>query len=44
LQLKALYKAGCRTIYTDKATGAHVKRSQLTKCLASLRAGDVLMV
>ena len=31
-------------IFTDKASGAHVKRLQLTRCLASLHAGDVLVV
>src|SRR5215468_3471377 len=44
LQLAALQRAGCKKICPDKATGAHVKRPQLTKCLASLQAGDVLMV
>jgi DNA invertase Pin-like site-specific DNA recombinase len=44
LQLAALQRAGCRRIFTDKATGAHVKRPQLTKCLAALHAGDVLVV
>jgi DNA invertase Pin-like site-specific DNA recombinase len=44
LQLTALKRAGCRTIFTDKATGAHVKRPELERCLQTLNAGDVLVV
>ena len=44
LQLAALQRAGCKRIYTDKATGVHVKRPQLTRCLASLQPGDTLIV
>ena len=44
LQLAALKRAGCKKICTDKATGAHVKRPELAKCLKALKAGDVLIV
>jgi DNA invertase Pin-like site-specific DNA recombinase len=44
MQLTALKRAGCRKIFTDKATGAHVKRPELAKCLKALKAGDVLIV
>ena len=44
LQLAALKRAGCRRIFTDKATGAHVKRPELEKCLKALTAGDTLIV
>src|SRR5712692_4374608 len=44
LQLTALKRAGCKRIFTDKARGAYIKRLQLVKFLASLHAGDVLVV
>ncbi len=44
LQLAVLKRAGCRKIFTDKATGAHVKRPELIKCLRTLKTGDVLIV
>jgi DNA invertase Pin-like site-specific DNA recombinase len=44
LQIAALKKAGCRHIFTDTASGAASKRPELTRCLDSLRAGDVLIV
>jgi DNA invertase Pin-like site-specific DNA recombinase len=44
LQLAALKRVGCKKIFTDKATGAHVKRPELAKCLKALKAGDVLIV
>src|SRR5215471_13898839 len=44
LQLTALKRAGCRRIFTDKATGAHIKRPELGKCLKTLKAGDTLIV
>ena len=33
LPLAALQKGGCKRIFTEKATGAHVKRPKLAKCL-----------
>src|SRR3989475_6788253 len=44
LQLADLKQAGCKRICTDKASGAHVKRPELAKCLKTLKAGDVLVV
>src|SRR5437899_7292972 len=44
LQLTALKRAGCKKVFTDKATGAHIKRPELAKCLKSLKEGDTLVV
>jgi DNA invertase Pin-like site-specific DNA recombinase len=44
LQLTALRQAGCTRLFTDTATGAHVRRPELTQCLKSLNAGDTLTV
>jgi len=45
LQLSALKKAGCKTIFTDDGlSGATTKRPALTRCLKALRPGDTLIV
>src|ERR1700733_6689935 len=44
MQLAALKKAGCKTVFKDEVTGAHVKRPALTRCLKTLKAGDTLIV
>jgi DNA invertase Pin-like site-specific DNA recombinase len=44
LQDAALKKAGCKTIFKDKVTGAHVNRPALTRCLKTLLPGDTLIV
>lgn len=44
LQIQALQKAGCTTIYTDKVGGTVRKRPYLDRCLKTLNAGDVLVV
>jgi DNA invertase Pin-like site-specific DNA recombinase len=44
LQITALKKAGCEHVFTDTASGSSAKRPELARCLASLRAGDVLVV
>jgi DNA invertase Pin-like site-specific DNA recombinase len=44
LQLTALKRAGCKRIFTDKASGATTKRPELAKCLKALNDGDILIV
>jgi len=44
LQIDALKAAGCERIFTDKASGANAKRSEMTKCLKVLAVGDTLIV
>jgi len=44
LQVDALMAAGCERIFTDKASGANAKRSELAKCLKALTAGDTFTV
>ncbi len=44
-QLKALQRAGCDTIYSDKASGKSMAgRPELTRLLDALDAGDVLVI
>ncbi len=44
MQLAALKKAGCKTVFKDEVTGAHVNRPALTRCLKKLESGDMLIV
>ncbi|MDO1450865.1 recombinase family protein [Rhodocytophaga aerolata] len=44
LQLDALTKAGCEKIYQEKVSGMKTYRVELSKLLAHLRAGDVLVI
>jgi len=43
-QIRALTKAGCAKIFTDKRFGKNTDRPELTACLAYLREGDTLVV
>lgn len=43
MQLKALKRAGCRTMFTDAGlSGATTKRPALARCLKTLQKGDTL--
>ena len=44
MQLAALKKAGCKTVFKDEVTGAHVNRPALARCLKTLQPGDTLIV
>ena len=45
LQLAALQKAGCTSVFKDEGlSGATVKRPALARCLKALRPGDTLIV
>jgi DNA invertase Pin-like site-specific DNA recombinase len=44
MQLAALKKAGCKTVFKDEVTGAHVNRPALARCLKALATGDTLIV
>jgi DNA invertase Pin-like site-specific DNA recombinase len=44
LQIDALEAAGCLKVFTDKASGALAKRTQLDKMLEQLRPDDVVVV
>jgi len=44
LQLAALKKAGCKTVFKDELSGATTKRPALLRCLKALQPGDTLTV
>jgi DNA invertase Pin-like site-specific DNA recombinase len=43
-QLEALKAAGATTVFREKISGARADRPQLAKLMASLKAGDVVLV
>jgi DNA invertase Pin-like site-specific DNA recombinase len=44
MQKKALQKAGCESVFTDKRSGATIKRPALAQCRNKLKPGDTLIV
>jgi DNA invertase Pin-like site-specific DNA recombinase len=44
LQLHALKKADCKTIYNNKVSGTVYKHTYLERCLKALQGGAVLVV
>ncbi|MFD1875511.1 recombinase family protein [Hymenobacter bucti] len=44
LQLDALTKAGCETIYQEKVSGASASRPELERLLTQLRTGDTVYI
>ena len=44
LQLDALNKAGCETIYQEKVSGASTSRPELERLLTQLRTGDTVYI
>ena len=43
MQLAALKKVGCKTVFKDEVTGAHVNRPALARCLKAFETGDTLV-
>jgi DNA invertase Pin-like site-specific DNA recombinase len=43
-QVRQLAKAGCKKVFRETASGAKTDRTQLSKALEQIDAGDVLMV
>ena len=44
MQISALQKTGCKTIFKDELSGATVTRPALLRCLKKLERGDTLIV
>lgn len=44
LQVDALKKAGCESLFTDKVSGTRTDRAGLTEAMSHLRKGDALVV